>query len=69
MTAEPLDNEKGHKELTNELEEAKDSVCKLKLEVYELQSMNTEKANLLITFTVIVEKKKRKIVKIVMKLL
>ena len=60
MTAEPaLDNEKGHKELTNELEEAKDSVCKLKLEVYELQSMNTEKANLLKTFTIFVEKEEK----------
>ena len=38
---------------------AKDSVCKLKLEVYELQSMNTGKANLLKSFTIFVEKEEK----------
>ena len=47
MTAEPLDNKKELAELTEELKEYKDSVLKLKLEVSELQSMNTEKAKLL----------------------
>ena len=51
MTAEPLDNKKELTELTEELKEYKDSVLKLKLEVSELQSMNTEKAKLLKTFT------------------
>ena len=56
MTAGPLHNEKGNKELTEELEDAEDSVCKVKHEVYEIQSMNTEKASLLKTFTIFVGK-------------
>ena len=59
MTAEPLDDEKGHKELTKELAEGKDYVCKLKIEVYELQSMKTEKANMLKSFTIFVEKEEK----------
>ena len=52
MTAEPFDNKKELRELTEELKEYKDLVLKLKLEVSELQSMNKEKAELLKTFTI-----------------
>ena len=59
MISKPLDNEKGHKKLSNKFEESKDSGCQRKLKVHELQSMNTEMANLLKTFTIFVEKRRK----------
>ena len=50
ITAEPLNINKELKELTRQLEEYKDLVLQLKLEISELQAMNTEKEKQLKTF-------------------
>ena len=50
ITAEPLNNNKELKELARQLKENKDLVLQPKLEISELQDMNTEKAKLLKTF-------------------
>ena len=51
ITEEPLNNNKELKELTRELKEKKDLILQLKLEISELQAMNTEKVKQLKTFT------------------